>query len=288
MKLELPDVSRLEMPASSSPNRSRSRRKTAPRISTASCTSRSTSIRRGSIHHLYVYPGPQTESVTKTFNPRSVNISLAQFGFIVVEVGNRGGNPQRSKGTTTTATETSATTGWPTRRWRSNSSRAKTNRLIDINRVGIWGHSGGGFMSAAAMLVYPDFFKVAFSESGNHENNIYNNTWSEKHHGIKEVTDKDGNVKFEYNIETNSELAKNLKGRLMLVHGRHRQQRAPGQYHAPGRCPDQGEQALRHARSARHSSRVRTGERATSTGSPATLCSALARAGRRQAWTSWS
>jgi dipeptidyl aminopeptidase/acylaminoacyl peptidase len=74
-------------------------------------------------------------------------------------------------------------------------------------------------MSAAAMLVYPDFFKVAFSESGNHENNIYNNTWSEKHHGIKEVTDKDGNVKFEYEIETNSELAKNLKGRLMLVHG---------------------------------------------------------------------
>ncbi len=73
-------------------------------------------------------------------------------------------------------------------------------------------------MSAAAMLVYPDFFKVAFSESGNHENNIYNNTWSEKHHGIKEV-EKDGNVTFEYNIEKNSELAKNLKGHLMLVHG---------------------------------------------------------------------
>ena len=69
------------------------------------------------------------------------------------------------------------------------------------------------------MLVYPDFFKVAFSESGNHENNIYNNTWSEKHHGIKEVTGKDGKVTFEYSIEKNSELAKNLKGRLMLVTG---------------------------------------------------------------------
>jgi dipeptidyl aminopeptidase/acylaminoacyl peptidase len=60
---------------------------------------------------------------------------------------------------------------------------------------------------------------VAVSSSGNHENNIYNNTWSEKHHGIKEVTDKDGKVKFEYNIEKNSDLAKNLKGRLLLVTG---------------------------------------------------------------------
>ena len=82
--------------------------------------------------------------------------------------------------------------------------------------MGIWGDSGGGFMSAAAMLVYPDFFKVAWSESGNHENNIYNNTWSEKHHGIKEV-EKDGKVTFEYDIDKNSELAKNLKGNLMLI-----------------------------------------------------------------------
>ena len=56
------------------------------------------------------------------------------------------------------------------------------------------------------------------SESGNHENNIYNNTWSEKHHGIKEV-EKDGKVTFEYDIEKNSELAKNLKGHLMLITG---------------------------------------------------------------------
>jgi dipeptidyl aminopeptidase/acylaminoacyl peptidase len=74
-------------------------------------------------------------------------------------------------------------------------------------------------MSTAAMLVYPDFFKVAVSESGNHENNIYNNTWSEKHHGVKEVADKDGNITFEYDIERNSELAKNLKGHLLLSTG---------------------------------------------------------------------
>ena len=74
-------------------------------------------------------------------------------------------------------------------------------------------------MSTAAMLVYPDFFKVAYSESGNHENNIYNRWWSESHHGVKEVTDKDGKTTWEYNIDKNSDIAKNLKGHLMLVTG---------------------------------------------------------------------
>ena len=69
------------------------------------------------------------------------------------------------------------------------------------------------------MMVYPDFFKVAFSESGNHENNIYNRWWSESHHGVKEVFDKDGGSTFAYDIQKNSDLAKNLKGHLMLVTG---------------------------------------------------------------------
>jgi dipeptidyl aminopeptidase/acylaminoacyl peptidase len=85
--------------------------------------------------------------------------------------------------------------------------------------VGIHGHSGGGFMSTAAMLVYPDFFKVAVSSAGNHENNIYNRWWSEKHHGVREQISEKGDTTFLYNIEKNSELAKNLKGRLMLSHG---------------------------------------------------------------------
>jgi dipeptidyl aminopeptidase/acylaminoacyl peptidase len=170
---------------------------------------------------LYVYPGPQTESVTKTFTRGNYSTFLAQFGFIVIEVGNRGGNPQRSK-------------------WYHNYSygedisfrdyglvdkKAAVEQLahrfafIDINKVGIWGHSGGGFMSAAAMLVFPDFFKVAWSESGNHENNVYNNTWSEKNHGIKEVTDDKGTTTFEFTIDKNSDLARNLKGHLMLTTG---------------------------------------------------------------------
>jgi len=167
---------------------------------------------------LYVYPGPQTESVTKTFNPRSGSMSLAQYGFVVVEVGNRGGSPQRSKWYHNYGYGNLRDYGLADKK-AAVEQLARKNAWVDVNKVGIWGHSGGGFMSTAAMLVYPDFFKVAVSESGNHENNIYNNTWSEKHHGVKEVTDKDGNVTFEYNIEKNSELAKNLKGHLMLSTG---------------------------------------------------------------------
>ena len=165
----------------------------------------------------YVYPGPQTESVTKNFNPRSTSIGLAQYGFIVIEVGNRGGNPQRSKWYHNYGYGNLRDYGLADKK-AAIEQLARKYPYIDLNEVGIWGHSGGGFMSAAAMLVYPDFFKVAWSESGNHENNIYNNTWSEKHHGIKEV-EKDGKTTFEYDIDKNSELAKNLKGHLMLVTG---------------------------------------------------------------------
>jgi dipeptidyl-peptidase 4 len=165
----------------------------------------------------FVYPGPQTESVTKTFNPRSANVSLAQFGFIVIEVGNRGGHPQRSKWYHNYGYGNLRDYGLADKK-AAIEQLAKRHSFVDITRVGIWGHSGGGFMSAAAMLVYPDFFKVGWSESGNHENNIYNNSWSEKHHGIKEI-EKDGKTTFEYDIEKNSELAKNLKGKLMLITG---------------------------------------------------------------------
>ncbi len=166
----------------------------------------------------YVYPGPQTESVTKTFTPKSNNVWMANLGFIVIEVGNRGGNPHRSKWYHTYGYGNLRDYGLADKK-RVIEELCEKYPFIDIDRVGITGHSGGGFMSTAAMLVYPDFFKVAVSESGNHENNVYNNTWSEKHHGLKEVTDKDGKVTFEYSIDKNSEIAKNLKGHLMLSTG---------------------------------------------------------------------
>ncbi len=166
----------------------------------------------------YVYPGPQTEAVSKSFSPRSANIALAQLGFIVIEIGNRGGSPQRSKWYHNYGYGNLRDYGLADKK-RAIEELSLRCPWIDTDRVGIYGHSGGGFMSAAAMLIYPDFFKVAFSESGNHENNIYNRWWGESHHGVKEATDKDGKTTFAFDIEKNSEIAQNLKGHLMLVTG---------------------------------------------------------------------
>lgn len=166
----------------------------------------------------YVYPGPQTESVSKSFSPRNQNIALAQIGFIVIEVGNRGGSPLRSKWYHNYGYGNLRDYGLADKKYAIEQLAARYP-FIDLNRVGIYGHSGGGFMTAAALLVYPDFFKVGVSSSGNHENNIYNRWWSEKHHGVKEVVDKDGQIKYEYSIDRNSTLAGNLKGHLLLTTG---------------------------------------------------------------------
>ncbi|MCF2551894.1 S9 family peptidase [Bacteroides caecigallinarum] len=167
----------------------------------------------------YVYPGPQVEAVYYPFTRMSVRTDrLAQAGFIVISVGQRGGHPSRSK-------------------WYHNygygnmrdyplaDHKAAVEQLaarygyIDINKVGIHGHSGGGFMSAAAICQYPDFYKAAVSCAGNHDNRIYNRWWSETHHGVKETITEQGDTTFVYKIATNPEIVKQLKGHLMLVHG---------------------------------------------------------------------
>jgi dipeptidyl-peptidase-4 len=93
---------------------------------------------------------------------------------------------------------------------------AKLNSWIDIDRVGIYGHSGGGFASTAAILRYPDFFKVAVSGAGNHDNRNYEDDWGEKWQGKLEKY-PDGTDS--YNNQANQLLAKNLKGKLLLAHG---------------------------------------------------------------------
>ncbi|HUF47052.1 MAG TPA: DPP IV N-terminal domain-containing protein [Vicinamibacterales bacterium] len=166
----------------------------------------------------YVYPGPQTESVQKSFATNATEVALAQLGFIVVTVGNRGGHPARSKWYHNYGYGDLRDYGLADKK-AAIEQLADRHAWIDVDRVGIYGHSGGGFMSTAAMLVYPEFFKVAVSSAGNHNNDVYNLNWSEKHDGVKEIVDKDGKVTFEYDIETNSELAANLKGKLLLTTG---------------------------------------------------------------------
>lgn len=165
----------------------------------------------------YVYPGPQTESVAKQFASSATEVALAQFGMVVITIGNRGGHPDRSKWYHNYGYGDLRDYGLADKKVAAE-QLGDRHRWLDLDRVGIYGHSGGGFMSTAAMLVYPDFFKVAVSSAGNHENDIYNQNWSEKHHGVKEVVRGDS-VTFEYSIEKNSELARNLKGRLLLTTG---------------------------------------------------------------------
>ncbi len=166
----------------------------------------------------YVYPGPQTEAVEQSwYQPLVRTDRLAQMGFIVITVGNRGGHPDRSKWYHNYGYGNLRDYGLKDKVVAAQQLAAR-HSFIDIERVGIHGHSGGGFMSTAAILMYPDFFDVAVSCAGNHDNNIYNRWWSEKHHGIKEV-EQDGEIVFEYHISANHEIASRLKGNLLLVHG---------------------------------------------------------------------
>ena len=167
----------------------------------------------------YVYPGPQTEAVNKSFSPRMDRTDrLAQVGFIVVTLGNRGGHPARSKWYHTYGYGNLRDYGLADKKYVAE-QLADRHDFIDIEKLGIFGHSGGGFMSTAAMLVYPDFFKVAVSSAGNHDNTVYNSWWSETHHGIKEEIDAKGKVTYKYMIDKNQSLAKNLKGKILLATG---------------------------------------------------------------------
>ena len=182
----------------------------------------------------YVYPGPQTESVPYSFTVSGgKNIALAQVGFIVVNFGHRGGSPMRSNYYHTFGYNDLRDYALADDKYGIE-QLADMFGFIDINRVGIYGHSGGGFMSTAAILSYPDFYDVAVSSSGNHDNNIYNQWWGETHNGVTEVEKKvitKGEVKdslnkktekeisFKGTVEKNQDLAKNLDGHLLLVTG---------------------------------------------------------------------
>ena len=166
----------------------------------------------------YVYPGPQVEANNIAWSKGMVRTDrLAQVGFIVITVGNRGGHPNRSKWYHNYGYGNLRDYGLEDQKYAVQQLGARY-KWIDLTRVGIHGHSGGGFMSTAAILQYPDFFKAAVSCAGNHDNSIYNRWWSEQHHGIQEKVSQ-GDTSFVYNIKTNQEIASRLKGHLMLVHG---------------------------------------------------------------------
>ena len=167
----------------------------------------------------YVYPGPQVEATVYPFSRMSVRTDRqAQAGFVEITVGNRGGHPSRSKWYHNFGYGNLRDYGLADQK-AAIEQLANRYPFIDINRVGIHGHSGGGFMSTAAILQYPDFFKAAVSCAGNLDNRSNIRWWSETQHGVKEVVSEMGDTTFVYNIKTNEEIAGRLKGHLMLVHG---------------------------------------------------------------------
>ena len=164
----------------------------------------------------YLYPGPQSGSVgSRSFRAaRSDKQAVAELGFIVVEV-DAMGTPGRSKSFHDAYYGNMGDNGLPDQITTIRQLAAR-HTWMDIDRVGIWGHSGGGFASAGAILRYPDFYKVAVSGAGNHDNRNYEDDWGEKWHGLLEVH-PDGTTN--YDNQANHLLAANLKGKLLLAHG---------------------------------------------------------------------
>lgn len=163
-----------------------------------------------------IYPGPQGGSVGnwEFAAARGDSQALAELGFIVVQIEGMG-NPFRSKKFHDTYYANMGDNTLPDQ-ITGMQQLAQRFPWIDIERAGMWGHSGGGYATADAMFRYPDFFKVGISESGNHDNREYEDDWGERYQGLlKRNPDGTSN----YDDQANQSLAKNLKGHLMLMHG---------------------------------------------------------------------
>ena len=175
----------------------------------------------------YIYPGPQSGSVGNySFNvARRDYQALAELGFVVVSV-DAMGTPGRSKSFHDAYYGNMGDNGLPDNITTIEQLSSRYNSM-DISKVGVWGHSGGGFASTAALLRYPNFYKVAVSSSGNHDNRNYEADWGEKWHGLLtplELDFQDGKSEYDvtksnYDIQANQLLAENLQGKLLISHG---------------------------------------------------------------------
>ena len=164
----------------------------------------------------YLYPGPQVGSIRGRHfrTARGDNQAIAELGFIVIEI-DALGTPGRSKSFHEFYYQNMGDSGIPDQ-IAAIKQLAKKYHWIDSTRVGIWGHSGGGFASTRALLTYPDFYSVAVSQAGNHDNRNYADEWGEKYHGVL-VKNEDGTTN--YDSQANQLIVDNLKGKLLIAHG---------------------------------------------------------------------
>jgi dienelactone hydrolase len=164
----------------------------------------------------YLYPGPQVGSIRGRHfrTARGDNQAIAELGFIVIEI-DALGTPGRSKSFHEFYYQNMGDSGIPDQ-VAAIKQLAKQHSWIDSARVGIWGHSGGGFASTRALLTYPEFYSVAVSQAGNHDNRNYADEWGEKYHGVL-VENEDGSTN--YDSQANQLIVENLKGKLLIAHG---------------------------------------------------------------------
>lgn len=157
-----------------------------------------------------IYPGPQVIKAPKRFQAGAVEQSLAELGFIVYQIDGLG-TPGRSKAYHDAAYADMGNGGDLKTHIEGLRQLAKQHPYLDLDLVGIFGHSGGGFASARAILLFPDFFKVAVSSAGNHDQLGYLYSWGEKYQGPVDGAN--------YDPQENARLAANLKGKLLLAYG---------------------------------------------------------------------
>jgi dipeptidyl-peptidase 4 len=162
-----------------------------------------------------IYPGPQGGSVGSwSFVPaRGDDQALAELGFVVIAL-EGSCNPGRSKSFHDACYGNMAENTLHDQIAGLRQLKEKYP-FLDLDRVGIWGHSGGGFAAASAMFKFPDFFKVGISESGNHDNRNYEDDWGERYIGLETFTGGKSN----YEPQANQMYARNLKGKLLIAHG---------------------------------------------------------------------
>jgi dipeptidyl aminopeptidase/acylaminoacyl peptidase len=162
-----------------------------------------------------IYPGPQVSRVAHDMISSMFSFgspqALAELGFIVITVDGRG-TPGRSRDYLyPPGVNVLASAGFLEDHVAAMEQLADRHGFIDIDRVGIFGWSGGGYASTHAMFMYPDFFKVAVSGAGNHDQRTYIPIWGESYVG------PDNGENFE--AASNPHMAEKLKGKLYLVHG---------------------------------------------------------------------
>ncbi|MFJ4655666.1 DPP IV N-terminal domain-containing protein [Nocardia sp. NPDC088792] len=161
----------------------------------------------------HIYPGPQIHRVAPSFDPGSYGYdaeALAALGFVVVALDGRG-TPGRDKAFHDASYGRLCDAGGLDDHIAAIRELAATRPWMDLDRVGIFGISGGGYATVRALCTYPDFYTVGVSESGNHDQRIYHQVWGESYDGPY-----DAEI---YRRSANPEFADRLRGKLLLVHG---------------------------------------------------------------------